>query len=121
MELYQHLETALARWTRTQHVAVCSSGTAALHLALESLNLPGERKNVDGDYTPDNCVWATAKAQARNKRNNRRETYQSRTLTFAEWSEWSGIPYTLLVARVTRLGWSFEKAITTPVRPRGKN
>jgi hypothetical protein len=29
-----------------------------------------ERKNNDGPYTPDNCVWATVGQQARNKRTN---------------------------------------------------
>lgn len=31
-----------------------------------------ERKDVNGDYTPDNCVWATYAVQSRNKRNSRR-------------------------------------------------
>lgn len=30
-----------------------------------------ERKNNDGDYEPDNCVWATAIDQGRNKRKHR--------------------------------------------------
>lgn len=28
-----------------------------------------ERKNVNGNYTPDNCCWVTSKEQANNKRN----------------------------------------------------
>ena len=28
-----------------------------------------ERKNVDGDYCPENCTWITMKEQMRNKRN----------------------------------------------------
>lgn len=31
-----------------------------------------ERSDNDSDYTPDNCVWATAKEQAGNTRRNRR-------------------------------------------------
>lgn len=29
-----------------------------------------ERKDTDGNYEPDNCVWATREEQGANKRNN---------------------------------------------------
>jgi dTDP-4-amino-4,6-dideoxygalactose transaminase len=40
LQPYQVLEQRLAQWVCGPNVAVCSSGSAALHLALEALDLP---------------------------------------------------------------------------------
>lgn len=43
-----------------------------------------ERKNVNGDYDPNNCTWATNKEQQNNKRNNHYITYNNETHTISE-------------------------------------
>jgi hypothetical protein len=42
--------------------------------------------NVNGDYAPDTCRWATQSEQCRNKRNNRRLTYNGETKLMVEWA-----------------------------------
>jgi len=68
-----------------------------------------ERKDVKGDYTPDNCIWATKQEQARNKRNNVHVTYRNETLCVAEWAEKLNLNANLLRRRL-RDGWDVDKA-----------
>lgn len=70
-----------------------------------------ERKDTDGDYTTENCVWATPKQQARNKCNNRLVTLDGETKTVAEWSEVTGLPHYVICGRLNR-GWSVYRALT---------
>jgi hypothetical protein len=44
-----------------------------------------DRINVNGDYTPKNCRWATRKEQSVNKRNTCNYTHNGRTLCLADW------------------------------------
>mgnify|MGYP007003809897 CR=1 FL=1 len=75
-----------------------------------------ERKNNDKGYSPDNCRWATNKEQQNNKRTNRILTLNGETHTVSEWGEITGLNRRLIEDRITRLGWSDEKALTTPKR-----
>jgi len=43
--------------------------------------------NIDGDYSPDNCRWATDYQQSRNKRNNRWFEYQGKKMILADWAK----------------------------------
>ena len=70
-----------------------------------------ERKNVNGNYTPSNCIWASQKTQQNNRRNNSRITLKGETKTVAEWSFLTGIKYRKIWKRI-RSGWSAEDALS---------
>ena len=79
------------------------------------IGLTIERIDVNGDYEPGNCRWATTVEQARNKRNTRMATWQGRTMPLADWADELGISLELLRDRLSR-GWTVERAFTTPSR-----
>ena len=76
-----------------------------------------DRMNNDGQYSPDNCRWATSRQQCRNTRANRLLAFGGTSRTLVEWSEHTAIPITTLHQRLAAK-WTLERALTTPVRPK---
>lgn len=76
-----------------------------------------ERIDNAKGYEPGNARWATATEQANNRRSSRLITYQGETLTSAEWTRRTGLARHIIEQRLDKLGWSVERAFTTPVRP----
>ena len=86
----------------------------------EKENLTIDRKDNEKGYSPDNCRWVTAKANNRNKRNNHCLAYKGETKTIAEWAEITGLSKAVIRYRVTKMGWSAERALETPKMRTGK-
>ena len=75
-----------------------------------------DRIDNDKDYCPENCKWATLDEQVNNARSNILITYNGKTLNVSQWSKLVNIKAFTILARINLLGWSHEKALTTPVR-----
>lgn len=78
-------------------------------------NLTIERIDVNGNYCPENCKWATVQEQNNNKTNTIRLTYNGETHTLSQWANIVGISYVTLRRRYCVLGWDERNTLTKPV------
>jgi hypothetical protein len=76
-----------------------------------------DRMDTNGHYAPGNCRWATRLEQGRNTRRNRLITHHGVTQPLSAWVASTSLSYGVVLARLDKLGWSIEQALTTPVRP----
>ena len=79
-----------------------------------------DRINVDSDYKPSNCRWATRSQQQRNKTTTPRFKHKGENLTVSEWAKRSGLTVKIIMWRVNA-GWNFSKILNTPIRSKKSN
>lgn len=71
-----------------------------------------ERIDNDGDYSPDNCVWATRKAQILNRRATIWVEIEGVRLCLKDWTRRLGVNYQTVFMRICRGGMSPIEALT---------
>lgn len=74
-----------------------------------------ERIDVNGNYEPGNCRWATWKEQGRNKRTNHVIAAGGKTAPISEWAEELGLNKHTIGSRIRKQGLTHEEAVSTKV------
>ena len=71
-----------------------------------------DRKDVYGDYYPENCQWSDMETQFNNRRNSVRITAFGETKTLAQWVRSTGLSRDMIKHRIFEMGLTPEEAMT---------
>lgn len=74
-----------------------------------------ERKDLKGNYCPENCEWITKEQQALNKSNLVTVTYKGVTAPLVVFCNEMNLKSRTIYHRLRR-GWSVEQALETPMK-----
>lgn len=100
-------------------IKVCDRWRNSVDNFLEDMGMPPEgytldRKDNDGDYSPENCRWSTPKEQGRNKSDTVWVEYRGERVKRIELAERFGVEPKVLHQRLHVQGWSLERSLDPP-------
>lgn len=102
-------------------IKVCDSWRASFEAFYADMGDPTsdkhtlDRRDTNGDYTPDNCRWATNEEQQNNRRNNTFLEHDGQKMTVAQWGRKLGVDRGVILQRLAR-GWSVHDTLTKPLQ-----
>lgn len=99
-------------------IEVCNKWRLSFDKFCEDMGIPYDgysidRIDVNGNYCPENCRWASTQEQNRNKRNNVNIIIFNTTMCAAAWGDISKVTGSTILGRLGR-GWDNVAAVFTP-------
>lgn len=74
-----------------------------------------DRINVNGNYCPENCRWATIEEQSRNKRDNVYIEYKGERKILSDWANDLNMSVAALSNRLNKYGYTIEEAFNIEI------